>query len=214
MGDKIKLIVFDLDGTLADSKKMYVETIQNTLRKRNFKFGERSISKAMGPKLKATLLNLRKFKTPLLKQMASEINDLVEQEAVNLKACPGAKSALKRLKASGKFKIVLMTNSTHRFAHNFLHNAGLEEYFDQILGAEDFVDKETAFRTLFRELKVKPEETIYVGDKTSDYRRAMRVGCKLALIYSCSWDKALIKTGEYKKHTLDSLGSFARKMIR
>lgn len=186
---KIKLIVFDLDGTLADSKKVYIETIGGVLEKYGFHFSAKQIEDAMGPKLNATLLNLRKFDKKMLHDLKVEINLIIEDCAPRLKAAPYSAQVLKKLKNSGNYKIVLMTNSTHRFAHNFVHNAGIEEYFDQILGAEDFVDKETAFHTLFKELKVKPDETIYIGDKTSDYDRAKKVGCGLALSKAIAWDK-------------------------
>ena len=202
---KIKLIVFDLDGTLADSKKIYVDAIQLVLSNNGFKFTKGQIMAAMGPKLRATLLNLRKFDDIFLKKLRGEINSIIEVKAPKVKAAPYALQTLKKLKSNPQYKIILMTNSTHRFAHNFLHNSGLEGYFNIILGAEDFLSKETAFHALFNELKVKPNETIYIGDKISDYDRAIKVKCGLALVKAVAWDKGKLNKKPYREYAIADL---------
>lgn len=178
VGEKIRLVVFDLDGTIADSKKVYVETIQRTLAKNGFHFSKKQIDDSMGPKLEGTLLNLKEFDKKLLGKLKSEINGVIESLAHSLKVAPYSAQVLRKLSESGKYTLILMTNSTHRFAHNFLHYSGLEIYFDQILGAEDFAKKESAFRSLFRELRVKPSEAIYIGDKKSDENQVRSCTCQ------------------------------------
>jgi len=201
----IRLIVFDLDGTIADSKKAYLDTIQIVLSKYGYKFSQKQISDALGPKLRESLLNLKTFKTPILKKICNEINSHVESLAPSITSAHYSAQVLRNISGARKHALVLMTNSTHKFAHNFLHNSRLEEYFDQILGADNFKSKVSAFHTLFKELKVSPEETIYIGDKISDYLIAKEVKCNLLLTHSCSWDKDKISKAPYNEFLIEDL---------
>lgn len=210
----IKLIVFDLDGTIADSKATYLESIQIILSKYGHKFSQKQISDALGPKLRESLLNLKKFKAPVLRKICNEINSHVESLAPGIKPAHYAAQVLRSISGGRKHSIILMTNSTHKFAHNFLHNVRLEEYFDQILGAENFKNKVTAFHGLFKEFKVTPEETLYVGDKTSDYLIAQEVKCHVLLTHTCSWDKDKISKAPYKEFLVEDLRGIVKLVTK
>ena len=202
----IKLIVFDLDGTLVDSKGLYVNTIQEVLKVHSMNFKKYDISKAMGPKTRQTLLNLTNIEPNLLDQLRNEINPRVEMYAASLKLCPYVQEVLRDIKKNKKQKILIMTNSTRKYIFTALNKKGIWGLFDEVFGAEDFLNKETGFHTIFKNYHVKPDETLYVGDRRSDFDIAKSVGCQILLVKARSWDKTKISTDkQYRKVLINDL---------
>jgi phosphoglycolate phosphatase len=196
-----KVIAFDFDGTIADSKKLYIETIRNSLIKHSFIYPKGHIAKALGPKLEETLRNLDRFSPEMLQKLKKDINDDVTKEAKKLRACPGAKETLKKLQEHGS-KIVLLTNSAGRFAIAFLRKNNMLKYFDNLFYAENFGKKEDALKAIAKRYNTKTRDITYVADKKADVKIAKNAGCRIIVPLACSWDKKMFH-GE--KYTIKSL---------
>jgi len=201
-----KILVFDFDGTIADSKKLYTDIIHDSLAKASFIYPRSHIVRAMGPKLEGTLLNLRKFDRKTLKKLSKEINDFVIAKAESLKVCANVKSELRKLHRSGKYRIVLLTNSVRAFSIAFLKKNKMLNDFDLILGSEDFMDKPKELRILAKKYKVNIKDLIYIGDRIMDYKIARQVGAGIVLPRVCSWDKSEIMDKKYSKVRIENLG--------
>ena len=171
----IKLVVFDLDGVLIDSKKAYVDVIYNVLKKNKFKFTKRNIEKALGAKMIHTLKNLQNFSFLDIRRISNKVHEAITEKVVNMKICPHVKTAVKALKKE-KVKIALLTNSRNKYANAFLKKHKISRYFDLVLGGDQFRDKKDVFKRIYRELKVKQHEVLYVGDRTGDVSIARNVG--------------------------------------
>lgn len=207
-----KIIVFDFDGTIADSKKLYVDIIHDSLFKASYIYPRSHIVKALGPKLEDSLLNLRKFPPNVLKKLSKEINDFVIRKARGLKVCKNVKSELKKLKKSKKYKIILLTNSVRKFSIAFLKKNNMLKDFDLILGSEDFKDKEKALKHIAKIFKARPEDIVYIGDRIKDYKIARHVGSQIIIPYACSWDKSLLKLKKYSKVRISNLGEIEGRL--
>lgn len=205
-----RVLVFDFDGTIADSKKLYTDIIHDSLAKASFIYPRSHIVRAMGPKLEGTLLNLQKFDRKTLRKLSREINNFVIDKAESLKVCAHVKSELRKLHRSGKYKIVLLTNSVRAFSIAFLKKNKMLNDFDLILGSEDFMDKPRELRLLAKKFKVKMEDVIYIGDREMDYKIAKSVGAKIILPHVCSWDKSLIMNKKYSKVRIENLGKIEK----
>ena len=205
-----RILVFDFDGTIADSKKLYVDIIHDSLLKASYIYPRSHIIKALGPKLEGTLLNIRRFDRKTLRKLSSEINDFVIKKAESLKVCKNVKKELHKLRISGKYRIILLTNSAHDFPEAFLKKNNMIKDFDMILGSEDFEDKEGALKGIARRFKAKPEEIVYIGDKIKDYNIARHAGSRIVLPYACSWDKSLIANRKYSKVRIENLGKIEK----
>ena len=204
----IKLIVFDLDGTLVDSKKLHFGAIYKVLKKNGFRFTKSELNKNMGLKRKWIVNNLSKsrLRKSEMDNIAREITDEGFKNIQNVKTCPYAGEVISSLARSRRYKLILMTNSDGKVAKAILRKNKLDKYFDKVLAAEHFLDKEHAFRSLFKRLKINLSETLYVGDKVLDYKTAKAVGCKFLLTKSCSWDKGRLNAVP-KKYVIRDLGN-------
>jgi len=207
-----KILVFDFDGTITDSKKLYVNILHDSLLKASYLYPRSHIVKALGPKLEQSLLNLKKFDRRTLKKLAKEINSFVTKKAESLRICKNVKSEIHRLKKSGKYRIILLTNSVHAFPVAFLKKNKMMKDFDMILGSEDFTTKEDALKKLAKRFKADIRDITYIGDRVGDFKVAKHVGSRIILPYACSWDKSLIRNKKYSKVRIENLGQI-EKMI-
>jgi phosphoglycolate phosphatase-like HAD superfamily hydrolase len=90
-----------------------------------------------------------------------------------------------------------MTNSTRKFINAFMKKYSIGKYFSKILGAEDFLMKEEAFRRLFKQYHVRPNEVVYIADKVKDVKIAKSLKTHILIVLACSWDKNKFKNESY-----------------
>jgi len=199
-----KVIVFDMDGTLVDSKKLYIDTIHHSLLEHYFIYPKSHISQALGPKLEITLKKIARFSPKILKKLKDKINSSVAKKAASLRLAPYAIETLKKLKRKG-CKIILLTNSSGRFVSTIFRHHKLSGYFNKIFYAENFSTKENAIRAIAREYKIKAKEVIYVADKVSDVKIAKNAGCRIFIVLAKSWDKDKLKKKIYSIASLKQL---------
>jgi len=198
-----KVAVFDLDGTLIDSKKLYIDTIHHSLLEHYFVYPKSHVSRALGPKLETTLANINKFSPKTLKILKNEINRDIAKKASRIKLTPYARQALQKLKKN-RFKIILLTNSAKRFATEILNKNKISKYFNQLYYAEKFARKEDAIKAIAKKYKTK--SVVYVADKRADVKIAKKAGCRIIIALAKSWDR---KKLEGKKYSIRSLRDLA-----
>ena len=190
----IKLLVFDFDGTIADSKKLYINSIYHSAKKYGYHLSKKFIEKNLGPKLDASLFNMRIKRNA--EKIAKEVNAFVTKKAKTLKLCPYVIQTLQKIQER-KLKTVLMTNSTKSFINAFMKRYPIRKYFSKIIGAEDFLVKEEAFRKLFKQYHVRPNEVVYIADKIKDVKIAKSMKTHILIVLACSWDKNKFKNESY-----------------
>jgi len=199
-----RVVVFDLDGTLIDSKQIYVDTIHKSLLEHYSIYPTSKISKALGPKLETTLNNLGKFNSKLLKVLKDKINSKVTRKAKSVKLAPHAKETLKQLRENGH-KVVLLTNSAGKFALQILKSHKIAKYFNKLFYAENFKGKEAAIKAIAKKYNAKVKDVVYVADKVSDVKIAKSVGCKIVIVLAKSWDKDKFHGAKFAINSLKNL---------
>jgi phosphoglycolate phosphatase len=169
-----KLVIFDFDGTLADSARWLAREL-NPLAAR---FGFRRATTAEIESLRGrdTREILRRLGAPAWKVpfIAQRLRRRMAEDAEAIQLFPGAKGLLRRLAAQG---VVLGVVSTHS-AENVRRILGPEaaalvEHYE--CGAALF-GKAAAFRKLVRRARVKRTETLCIGDETHDIEAARQAG--------------------------------------
>ncbi len=200
----MKLIIFDLDGTLVDSNKLYIDTIHHNLVMNYFMFTKGHVARALGPKLEETLRNLGKFDSKTLKKLKKEINEHVAKETSKLKLCPKVREALTYLK-NKKFKIILLTNSSRKYTLLLLKKNNLLKFFDKIIAAENFDKKSEAIKQTARKYNIKLKEVIYIADKIKDIKIGKQAHCRIIITLGCSWDKSKFRNKK-AKYIIKNLG--------
>jgi len=176
---KIKLLILDFDGTIADSKSIWIESISKSLKERGIKINKRVIKEKIGYRLR-DFLKLSKIKKRDRETLRREIKESVAERIKTVKPAPHF-TTIKRI----KMRKVIVSNSPRKILENFFSRHKMR--FDYII--TDPRTKEGAIRFLCKKYRVNVNEAIYVADKIRDKKAAQSVGCKYILVRAVSWDK-------------------------
>ena len=181
----IKAIFFDLDGTINDAKWLAHFSLTKTLDYFGFKYDDKKTYEALGNKMPGILkvlgikTDVNKFREKFLEYFISGAKEGAIKRCGNLRP-------LWRL--SKEFPMTVISNSPAEFIYASIDRLNLHGMFNKFYGGEAFDTKDKFLKKLFRKMKIKPSEAIYVGDRFSDVRYAKKAGCISVAIYNkYSW---------------------------
>jgi len=178
----IKLIVFDFDGTLVDTKKIIYSIIKNLIEKSTYQISHQLIKKELGDKSLKDSLSSLKVKSVDADKIEKESNYLTIKNASGMKMVKN----LRKLKKFKQKKIILSNNVTP-FITAVLENLKAN-FFDEVYGADKFKDKPAKLKQLMKKYNLKPTQVLYIGDKTIDVDVARKAGCiSVSIIHKASW---------------------------
>lgn len=189
--DKIRLIVFDLDGTLIDSRRDLAISINAMLSEFNRQpLPEEIIAEYIGDG--AGMLVRRALGDPddekfVENAVASFLGHYRKHMLDFTYVYDGVFPALDALKTGRQMAV--LTNKPVRPAQAICDALKLSSYFFRIYGGNSFATKKPdpeGLTTLIREAGVLPEETVMVGDSDVDILTARRaktwaIGCRYGL---------------------------------
>jgi beta-phosphoglucomutase len=192
-------VIFDWDGTLADTRQAIVIAFQKALSEINCKVSDGYIERRIGigaaDTFRDTLRSAKMHFDEKLIQHLIERKSQLEIELTNqVKLFPGAKELLEAL--HGKLKMGLASMNNRSVIIHLLKANDLEKYFDTVLTAESIShskpDPEIFLKTASK-LKASPEKCVVIEDSIFGVKAA-----KLANM-SC----IAVLTGVYSKQELE-----------
>lgn len=178
----MKLIIFDFDGTIADTNTGIVKTYQATFRHMGLpEHTPEEISATIGLPLKDIIAMLQ----PTLNQEQVDYGAWYYRDVFNSIALPyitlfpGTAETLKRLKESGA-KLAVASSRGGDSLRFLISHLGLDGLFDMICSEESVKNPKPApdmCLLIMKELGFEPSETIMVGDTTFDLGMGVAAGC-------------------------------------
>ena len=199
--NKIKLVIFDLDGTLVDAYSA-IELSLNYAREK-FALGPVSflkIKKSVGWGDKSLIEPFFK-KDQVLK--ALNIYRAHHKKALisHSRLFPFTKKLLETLK-SDKIKLAVATNRPTKYTNILVRHLGIKKYFDVILCADKAKSYKPApgiLLSIMKKLKILPSEAFYVGDMTVDILAGKNALLKtIAVLTGSCTRKELVKARPFK----------------
>lgn len=184
----IKLIVFDFDGTIADTRKVVEKSIKFSLEKWGFKVNDKFL-KALGNAPLKQLLHLlidgermQEFLDEKIHLIAKDFMDKENKYVKNVKLA----THLDSIKGMKEKKIIISNNNSS-FIEETLNHFNIR-FFDGINGADKWASKIDAFNNIMRRYNAKPGEVVYIGDRPVDVKIAREIGCvSVAISSRISW---------------------------
>lgn len=191
----LKLVIFDLDGTLVDAYTAIHKSLNFTLKKLGYpkvSFSAARSAVGWGDKRLA-----RRFvRAADLAKAVAIYRRHHEQSLLNYsKVLPGAKTVLRGLK-SKKIKLAIASNRPIKFTNILLKHLGLKKYFDLVSCAQnsdEFKPKPYLLLKIIHNLKVGKTEAVYVGDMAVDVRAGKRAGVRTIAVRGGSSSLAEIR---------------------
>ena len=176
----VRVLIFDLDGTLIDSKLDLALSVNAMLEHMNrLPLSHETIYSYVGdgaPLLVRRALGETSTKEEEEKGLAYFLSYYREHMLDNTVPYPGVREGLALL---DKYPMAILTNKPVRFSGWILQGLGLADYFRYVYGGNSFEKKKpdpVGVEVLLRDLKAAPDEAMMVGDSDVDVRTARNSG--------------------------------------
>lgn len=197
----MKTIIFDFDGTLADTLDMLVEVVNQLLKEANRPIlTDQDVTKLRGMNIQGVM---RYLKVPfrMLPQLVNKVRKMLTNRATNLKPIPGIVEVIKQLSKDGH-KLGVVSSSSKETINTFLKANGLQDSVTFIDAGLGLLSKSRSLKSCLRKHQLDPSQTIYVGDEVRDIEAARAAGLP---IISVAWGlntRTLLET-KRPDHLLD-----------
>ena len=178
----IKLLVFDFDGTLADTKDVVSGVLLNILKQKKYNISSEIISKNIG-------------RAPIgktLEHIGVKREDIGEIEQLYFMQM---KPKMHHIKPAGNIDIldkinsskIIISNNTNELIEIVL-KSWKKNSFKEVFGTDGVSSKVGIFKKATEKYKVQGKEIAYFGDLDLDVRLAKEVGChSVAVSNKYSW---------------------------
>lgn len=207
----ITTLLFDLDGTLADS----LEDLTTAVNHMRNAFSL--------PPLSATTVRgmVGKGARNLIRQALPDnpADDLEHglrlfvdynscHIADNSRLYPGAREALEELSGQG-FRMAVISNKNEELSRLMLETLGIAHYFPLICGGDTYPEMKPSPLPLLRTLEhlgSLPTQTVMVGDSINDIQAGKQAGI---ITIACAWgygNPADLEEADYQARNLEQLG--------
>ena len=186
----MKLVIYDLDGTLINSRQDIADAVNWTLNHLGLgRLSSKRIASFVG-------MGVRHLITTTLKEAsggkrpALPVEDVIqmyrgryaEHLVDKTRLYPFVRQVLERLKNR---KQAVMTNKPEDSSREILKRLGVAPYFFRVIGGGGRFPKKpspTALLHLMRAARARAEETLFVGDSAIDVRTARNAGVRMAAV--------------------------------
>lgn len=190
---KYKYVIFDFDGTLADTEEANFVIYQKLAEKYNLRsitMDELGHLKKMNAKDVMAYVELKKRYLPFILKKGKS---LLTQDIENIRLCkPDIFDIIKKLKEMG-IKTAIITTNSKTNVKLFLE-AHKVDVFDLIESATMF-GKEAKMKKIVKKEKLDISDFLYVGDEIRDIQAAKKFGMDIA---SVGWGYNTVES--LKKH--------------
>lgn len=191
-----KAIIFDLDGTLVDSVPLILKCYSEGLSKHGIIPVKEKILALMGlPTLDVVLELVGGINSIRIEEVIRDIFDCFSRTWMNeLRLYPGVEEVLSKLKEKG-YKLGIVTSSEQEHAEIMLDFFNLKKYFEIIQGRVDHLKPKPHPDTILyvlNQLRVEPENALYVGDTFHDCVASAKANVKFILVER-GWGERFLK---------------------
>ncbi len=176
----VRALIFDLDGTLIDSKQDLILSVNAMLRETGrAPLAEETISGYIGqgaPVLVRRAMGEAAVEEEVKRALDFFLRYYEEHRMNNTRAYPGVVEGLAALRG---YPMAVLTNKPMRISRRILEDLGLAACFRAIYGGNSFETKKPdplGARTILREFGVEPPDAVVIGDSEIDVQTARNAG--------------------------------------
>ncbi|MBQ3081048.1 MAG: HAD hydrolase-like protein [Clostridia bacterium] len=195
-----RYLLFDLDGTVADSAPGVMDSVEHSLKKMGITPPDRGfLAKFIGPPLRYSYMEYIGLSAEDAERGVALYREHYAVEGIlNTGLFEGVKEFLEAAKEKGK-TVLLATAKPEVFAKRCLKNLGVEQYFDYVSAASFTPELDSKSAIVGRALAMSgadKEDCVMIGDRCYDIEGAHNNGIPcIGVVNGSPFEKELIETG-------------------
>ena len=213
----IKLVIFDLDGTLVDAYRAIADSVNYMLKKMGRRpVSLRKVTRSVGWGVSSLVgIFIEDSRTAEALGLFRRHHD--QRLRQNIRLLKGARPLLDFLRRKN-IRLAIASNRPVRFCKLILKTLDIDQYFDFVI-CGDMVKRAKPYpdmvNAILKKAKVRPSEAIYVGDMSVDIlcgkrARVMTVGIPTG---SCTREEILAEKPDLLVERLTELKQAVAKQI-
>lgn len=201
------LIVFDFDGTLADSFPFFVEVLNGLARRHGF----REVDQCEVPALRQSTTQeiMRQLQFPMWKLplVASHFKALMNESLDQVPLFPGMANVIQDLSRLGVKQSLVSSNA--RVNVEAVLGPELLGAFEDVDCGASILGKAPRLQRLLRKHGVPPHQAMYIGDQSADAEAAAQAGMDFGAV---AWGYASIDSfpARLTRHVFHAPGDIQR----
>jgi len=171
-----KTVIFDFDGTIADSTNVVINVLMDVAKKRGLEIDLKDINKYRDISTKELVkqLNIPIYQLPNIQK---RIGRELDKNIGNVKMFHGLKEVPMKLNKEG-IVLGILTSNSEKNVDIFLKRTAVGGIFDFVYSGSSIFGKGKVFSKLLKKEKIDRRNVIYVGDDTRDIEAAKEVGVR------------------------------------
>jgi len=171
-----KTILFDFDGTIADTTKKFIEIADILASKYNFQqFDISKISEFKNHTLLDLALNYFKIPWYKIPFVVIDFKRLLAKSAHKTKLYPDIKDILTELKSKG-FRVGLLTSSPTKSVEIVLKKFEMSDFFEFVKTNASYYSKQNDIQKIIHKNQLNKSEVYYIGDEIRDLNACKKIG--------------------------------------
>ncbi|HOU27147.1 MAG: HAD-IA family hydrolase [Paludibacteraceae bacterium] len=178
-----KTILFDFDGTLANTLKTVVEIYNKVAPEYNCKTVELEDVSRLQAMTISHLMKEQGISHITLAILLVRVRKELHINIDHVKPFFGIEEQLQTLKRMG-YQLGIMSSNSQKNVHTFLESNNMKHLFDFVHTSKNIFGKHTAIKRIISNLSLQTNDVVYVGDETRDIEACKKIGVKIAAV---SW---------------------------
>ncbi|MGM0653134.1 MAG: HAD-IA family hydrolase [Bacillota bacterium] len=173
----VKALLFDFDGTLADTGHILFKVYDRLTQRHNIeKMTHEELHEMRSLPIRE---RFKKAGVPFFKlpSLAAEAVQIFGEFIGSAEPFPGIEDLIRSLKDRG-YTLAIVSSNTHRNINSFLAAHNLE-YFDVIQCSSSLFGKHKIIKRALKEINLKSDQAIYIGDEYRDIAACKKIPIRI-----------------------------------
>lgn len=177
----IKALIFDFDGTIANTLPFTFEKIIELSKKYKVKGEQEEIIKKVRqfqPRQLMKEFNISWFKIPIILWEIRKAQRLLSEKIDRIKIFPNLKKVLKKLNKRG-YLLFIYSSNIKKNINLFLEKEGIISLFRKVYTGRNLLGKDKDLIDILKKEGLKKGEIIYVADEVRDILACKKAGIRM-----------------------------------